>query len=345
MALPYVEIADSLKEGKVIPFLGAGVNFGTRPENERWHEHASNFLPSGAELSSYLARRIGFPSKDRHDLADLAKVASYFVDTSARRRLRERLQEIFVREYAPSAIHTYLAELALKSDQEIAAQPDKQKDPGTPLLIVTTNYDDLLEQAFKRLNRPYDLVVYPTDRQDIAASVLWWRHGTAEPEAVLPNSLYIDLEKTNVIYKMHGSIDREQKSMGSYVITEEDYIEFLSRMTTESAVPKQFMRYFRGRHFLFLGYGLGDWNLRVVLRNLRRVLPEDSATENAPARNRPNEDEEELTSWAIQHLPSELEKALWDARKVKIFDEDINQFVAGLRGEITDEGNEGSQNE
>jgi hypothetical protein len=342
---PYDEIADSLREGKVVPFLGAGVNFGSRPVNAEWKEPTSPFLPSGSELSTYLARRIGFPSKDKHDLADLAKVASYFVDTSARRRLRERLQNIFVREYQPASIHTYLAELALKSDEEIKAQPNDARNPGTPLLIVTTNYDDLLEQAFRALNRPYDLVVYPTDRKDIAASVLWWPHGAKEPEAVHPSHLCIDLKATNVIYKMHGSIDRDQLSMGSYVITEEDYIEFLSRMTTEAAVPKQFMRYFRERHFLFLGYGLADWNLRVVLRNLRKVLPNETDEAETAAQSLREEDDDELTSWAIQFRPSELEEALWRARKVKIYNEDINHFVARLRGEVNEEEEEGAEHE
>src|SRR5205823_762251 len=34
----------------------------------------------------------------------------------------------------------------------------------------------------------------------------------------------------------------------------------------QTAVPAQFMRHFSMRHFLFLGYGLRDWNLRVVLK-------------------------------------------------------------------------------
>ena len=327
---PYLEIADSLREGKVIPFLGAGVNFGTRPADAAWDERASTFLPSGAELSRYLAHRANFPSDDLRERGDLAKVASYFVDTIARSGLRLRLQGIFAREYAPTPIHVYLAELARKSPEAIAEQPN---DPGAALLIVTTNYDDLLERAFQQLNRPYDLVIYPTDRNDIAASVLWWPHGALEPEAVLPNQLCIDLKTTNVIYKMHGSVDQGKRSMDSFVITEEDYIEFLSRMTTNSAVPAQFMRYFRERHFLFLGYGLGDWNLRVVLRNLHNVLPSETTEADGVVQPRVEEGEGDLTSWAIQSQPSELEEALWRARKVRIYNQDINHFVEGLREE------------
>src|SRR5258705_9326291 len=258
---PYGEIVDLLETGQVIPFLGAGVNFGCRkPPTAKWDEKAPLFLPSGAELSRFLASKSNFPSLDEHDRTDLAKVASYFAETSARSRLRQRLHEVFDREFEPCQIHRYLAEL------------------NTPLLIVTTNYDDLTERAFINANRPYDLVIHPTDRKDVGASVLWWRYQATEPEPVPPNKLYIDLEKTTVIYKMHGTVDRQLKQWDSYVITEEDYVDFLSRMMGQTAVPAQFMRHFRTRHFLFMGYGLNDCNLRVALKNLRAVMPIEEIT-------------------------------------------------------------------
>ncbi|HKS27622.1 MAG TPA: SIR2 family protein [Pyrinomonadaceae bacterium] len=312
MPPPYGEIADLLKKGEVVPFLGAGVNFGARPApSAKWDEKESTFLPSGVELSRFLADISNFPAENDDEITDLAKVSSYFVETSARRRLRERLHDIFDRDFEPASIHNYLAEIGRNA----------------PLLIVTTNYDDLTEQAFNRLNLSYDLVVHPTDRKDVEASVLWWRHGAAEPEAVPPNQLFIDLKSTTVIYKMHGTVDRITSKWDSYVITEDDYIDFLSRMTGQTAVPAQFMRHFRTRHFLFLGYGLRDWNLRVVLKNLRTVLPTvDEASQSAD-----DDMEEELRSWAIQFRPSDLEMELWNARKVKIYDVDINEFVEKLR--------------
>lgn len=312
MPPPYGEIADLLKKGEVVPFLGAGVNFGTRPEpSAKWNEKDSNFLPSGVELSRFLADMSNFPSENEEETSDLAKVSSYFVETSARRRLRERLHEIFDRDCEPASIHNYLAEIGRNA----------------PLLIVTTNYDDLTERAFNRLSLPFDLVIHPTDRKDVEASILWWKHGAAEPEVVPPNQLFIDLKNTTVIYKMHGTVDRLTSKWDSYVITEDDYIDFLSRMTGQTAVPAQFMRHFRTRHFLFLGYGLRDWNLRVVMKNLRTVLP---AAEDA-AKQQEDDNEGELRSWAIQFNPSELETELWNAREVKIYDVDINEFVEKLR--------------
>ncbi len=155
---------------------------------------------------------------------------------------------------------------------------------------------------------------------------MWRQHGATDPVAVTPNQLFIDLSTTSVIYKMHGTVDRVQPKWDSYVITEEDYVDFLSRMTGQGAVPALFMRHFRTRPFLFLGYGLGDWNLRVVLKNLRSVV---RPTGNEAAAI--EEDEEDVRSWAIQFRPSDLEVELWSARDVKVYDVDINEFVRRLR--------------
>jgi len=184
------------------------------------------------------------------------------------------------------------------------------------MVIVVTNYDTLVEQAFRTADKPYDLVTYPTDQKDIAASVLWWPHGAPRPEATKANRLYIDLTKTTVIFKMHGSIVAENHAWDSFVITEEDYVEFLSRMTDNKAIPTILADHFRERSFLFLGYSLRDWNLRVVLKNMRKQLAK--ANNNKP-------------SWAIQYSPSELERKLWDKRGVTIFDVAIDDFVAKLK--------------
>jgi hypothetical protein len=199
------------------------------------------------------------------------------------------------------------------------------------LLVVTTNYDDLLEKAFRDAGCRFDLVVHPTDRRDVEASVLWQRHGEANATPEPPNSLCIDLKTTSVIYKIHGSVARsmpeaisaDDESTGpedQFVVTEEDYVDFLYRMTAQGAVPAQFIRHFRERHFLFLGYGLGDWNLRVILRNLRAARAGFGDTA-----------EDRHKTWAIQFRPSALERELWQAREVKIYNQDINLFVAGLR--------------
>jgi hypothetical protein len=66
------------------------------------------------------------------------------------------------------------------------------------------------------------------------------------------------------------------------------------------------------------------------LKNLKSAMARsesDSVTE-AP---RQSTTEEDLRSWAIQYRPSDLERMLWQARKVSIYDLGIDEFVDKMR--------------
>lgn len=307
---PYGIICNHLRKGDVIPFLGAGASLSGRPPDAKWDD--KRFLPSGKDLANLLAGEAEFPSSDPHDREDLAKVASYYLEQSDRKSLLERLHEIFNRPCQVGKVHLFLADIPV------------------PLLIVTTNYDDLVEQAFQTKGRPYHLVVHPTESKDLAASVLWWKPGATAPEAHPPATLPLSVTDTTIIYKMHGSIDRHDSKRDSFVISEEDYVDFLSRMTGKTAIPARFMMHFRPRRFLFLGYGLADWNLRVVLKNLKSVVARSDVDAAVEMRGQ-SAPEEDLRSWAIQYRPSDLERMLWQARKVSIYDMKIDEFVAKMR--------------
>jgi SIR2-like domain len=303
MEPPYAVILDRLRQGKVIPFFGAGASVTGRGPNDTWVE-ASPFLPSGAELSQLLARQVQFSAVSNHpeEAADLLKVSAYFEESSGRDVLREELHSVLARDCAPGPLH------------RLAASIEGLR------LLVTTNYDTLIERAFDAVKRPYDLVIYPKDSDDTAASIMHWPAGAAAPLTLSPDDLQIDLEKTTVIFKMHGSIDDRSgtPTYDNFVITEDDYIEFLARMTSGTAVPKNFLRHFRGRSFLFLGYSLSDWNMRIVLRNLGREF-EAQSQRSATTKH-----------WAIQRSPSELEKWLWRKRGVNVYEQDLQDFVDRL---------------
>jgi hypothetical protein len=309
---PYGIIWRGLREGKVIPFLGAGASLSGRPPQTEGDEKSGALLPTGRELAGWLADDCSFPSNQESDRADLAKVASYYQESGDRLSLINFLHEVFCKEYDPGHVHQFLADLQM------------------PLLIVTTNYDSLIERAFEAKGKPYHLVVHPTDRKDLAASVLWWKPGDAEPKAYPPQSLPLSLTDTTIIYKMHGSVYRQTKTWDSFVITEEDYVEFLARMIAQSAIPRRFLLHFLTCHFLFLGYGLNDWNLRVMLRNLKTTLV-SSETEAPEDRSDAPSADKGVRSWAVQHRPSELEQTLWEARRVRIYDMDIDVFVDKMR--------------
>jgi hypothetical protein len=295
---PYRFIRKALASGEVIPFLGAGASLGASVIGAGDGVDELVALPSGGELADRLALEGNFPKTEERNLPS---VAQYFEDVAAGRpALYEELRTIFTRQYTPSKVHGYLASL-----------------PG-PLLIVTTNYDDLMETAFREAGRPFDLVIHTTD-PGLGEQLLWWEEGADEPACVVPNKLDIDLETVSVVYKMHGAVDRLVAARDQYVITEDDYVDFLTRLIKQEAFPSIFAEPFQKRHFLFLGYGLRDWNFRVILNRVEKDL-----------RQGPETDADDLRSWAIDASPSLLETRLWQGRGVEIFKMTIDDFLDGL---------------
>jgi hypothetical protein len=296
---PYRFIRRCLESGEVIPFLGAGASLGaavTGSDSTAGEELAA--LPSGRELAERLALEGNFPKTEE---PNLASVAQYFEDVAAGRvALHEQLRTVFGRQYAPTRIHRYLADLE------------------RPLLVVTTNYDDLLETAFREAGRPFDLVIHTTD-PTLGEQLLWWEQGADEPELALAKSLDIDLDQVSVIYKMHGAVDRVVATRDQYVITEDDYVDFLSRLIKQKAFPSIFAEPFQERHFLFLGYGLRDWNLRVILNRVEKDLRQGAEVPRG-----------DIRSWAIDAAPSALETRLWQGRGVEIYGMAIDEFLDGL---------------
>ncbi|MDX2149740.1 MAG: SIR2 family protein [Bryobacteraceae bacterium] len=287
MEPPYEEILDGLQTGTVIPFLGAGASLSTRQPGAAWTSPQCEFLPSGWELAQYLDSRSGFPVEGSYDLS---RIAQYYGMVAGRGRLDHQLRQIFSRSYPPGSLHDYLTDF-----------------PN--LVIVTTNYDRLIEESYQRKGRPFHVVVY-----NMAQPVVMLKRAGSETwEACDPQRMPIQAGELPVVFKMHGSAIPEAKQAESYVITEDDYVEFLSRMTGETAIPTIFGEPFRGSSFLFLGYGLRDWNLRVILHRIWKGEPR------------------RMTSWAIQEKADDLDQKFWSRRDLLIFEMTIAAFLERMR--------------
>lgn len=289
---PFPQIREELEVGRVIPFLGAGASLGSRdPAEEPWEHERGETLPTAHELAVHLARKASFPDDEP---LDLPKVAQYFeVVAAGREPLNRTLRSIFDHDFPPTALHRYLAGIP------------------SPLLVITTNYDDLIERAFAE--KAHDLVVQTTDPA-AGERLLWRAHSSADFKVIQANRLDIDLDAVSVVYKIHGAVARNANHRDQFVITEDDYIDFLTQMTKRRAIPAIFAEPFQTRPFLFLGYGLNDWNLRVVLNRVSQNLRKRTS----------------IRSWAIQKSPSPLERRFWQERGVEVYDMPIEDFVAQL---------------
>ena len=319
------QILEELKNGRVIPFLGAGVNlcgFERTPGSaDLWEKNG--WLPNGSELSRHLAHRFAYndPTTDW----DLMRVSQYASVVSGGGPLYDELQKLFARDYPRTSLHTLLAKM-----------PAALRQGGCPAglpLIVTTNYDEVLESAFLLAGEPFDLVCYFIERENQRAKFWHLPHAsehfqkgagaaaldTAPWQVILPPNTYAELpvNQRTIILKIHGAVDRADKDQSSFVITEDDYIDFLSQMDFANPLPKMLAAMMKDTHFLFLGYGLRDWNLRVILQ---RIWGAQKRSYN---------------SWAIQLNPQTIDRKSWAKRNVDLLDMRLEEYVPLLEQAIT----------
>lgn len=295
----YRAVVKALVDGRVIPFLGAGVNLCGRPAGVPWRQ--GQYLPAGGELAAYLAQSFGYPDDEA---VDLVRVSQYVAVMNGSGPLYEGLHALFDADYPPTPLHQLLASLpgALRA---LGYPPRHQ-------LIVTTNYDDVLERAFRAAGELFDLVTYIAEGEERGKFL----HTPPEDEPVVidrPNEYRgLNLEQRSAILKIHGAVDRLNPERDSYIITEDHYIDYLTRTDISNLIPVMLAARLRKSHFLFLGYSLRDWNLRVILH---RIWGEQKLS---------------YKSWAIQLKPQTLDQEFWRKRDVDILDVRLEDYVASL---------------
>jgi hypothetical protein len=294
----YRILAKAIAEGRVVPLLGAGVNMCGRPGGVEWQR--GRYLPSGAELAAHLAGAFDFPPDE---LQDLLRVSQYIAVMTGSGPLYEELHQLLDADYQPTKVHTMLAAVPafLRSHGLVRYQ-----------LILTTNYDDALERAFRAAGEEFDLVSYVADGPH-RGKFLHVPPG-GEPRLIERPNEYRDLSlsKRTVILKIHGAVDRLDPERDSYVITEDHYIDYLTHTDLSNLVPAALAARLRRSHFLFLGYSLADWNLRVILHRIW------------------GEQELSYRSWAIQLDPKPIEEAFWQRRGVEILHASLEDYIDAL---------------
>jgi SIR2-like domain len=294
-------VARRITAGRVIPFLGAGVNLCGRPSSEAWQLGRFDFLPSGAELSYHLASSFKYPRKRA---ADLLRVAQFVILTAGQQPLYEELRKLFDGPYPPTQVHRLLAELPRRLRE--------QQLPVRYQLIITTNYDHVLERAFEEADEEYDVVTYEAIGRESGTFVHIAPDGTIRRVTAANEYTDVSTERRTVILKMHGAVDRLNENRDSFVITEDDYIAYLVHSDLRSLIPVKLLATMEKSHFLFLGYSLRDWNMRVILHRIWSERRLNSA------------------SWAIQLKPERLEKLLWQRRAVEILPYSLEEYIEKL---------------
>jgi tetratricopeptide (TPR) repeat protein len=288
------DVVRALLAGRLVPVLGAGVNLASRTGN------GDPAVPLGDELASHLATAFDCPP-DR--AGELTKVAQWVAVTQGVGPLYDALHAVFDRDYDPGPVHRFLASL-----------PPLFRERGLPQqLIATTNYDRALEQAFTDAGERVDVVSYISLGRDRGKFLHRSSDGSVSV-IHLPNSYAgVPLDTRPVILKIHGEVDRAPARDGeSFVVSEDDYIAYLVETGIGGVLPVTLAARLRRSHFLFLGYGLLDWSLRVFLQ---RLWPDDQAG---------------YRSWAVQPGAGSLEREFWRRHGVELVDAGLDEYVLPL---------------
>jgi hypothetical protein len=228
------KLLEKVKIGDCILFLGASIH--APPPDDSKYVYPEEHRPSmGGELSKLLATECNFESKLQNESPyDLQRVSLCYEYTNdlGRDNLIKSLRKYLANNKKPSPALAMLARLPFK-------------------IIVTTNYDHLLETAFSKSGKEPKKIIY-------------------NPSSIVPTKdITDDLDPQRpVLFKIHGDLDEPP----SIVITDEDYITFVQRMSDRAPyhpVPEIVAYYMKRWPTLFIGYSLRDYNLRLLLRTLR----------------------------------------------------------------------------
>ena len=268
----FAEVAEALLAGRLIPVLGS----------------------EASALADHLAHRFDYP-EEAHDLTRVAQFVSL---TRGAGPLHDELQSLLGASTAPTSVHRFFAVL-----------PPLLRERGLPhQLLVTTSYDLALEQALLDADEEFDVVSYIASGHDRGRFA--HRAPSGETHVIdLPNTYAteLSLDRRTVILKLHGGLDQDR-----VVVTEDDYIGYFVGGDVGGAIPVGLAARLRRSHFLFLGYGMREWNLRLVLD---RMAGGEAIS---------------YRSWAVQPEARPLERQFWRTRDVDLLEQALDDYVESL---------------
>jgi len=238
----------------VIPILGAGVTFYEKYTGLTVEEIAKR-------IREEIVPTLSFDENTPPDLQRVAQCAR----NSSQDRLRDHLQKVFTEPQEPNDIHNQLAKWMAR------------RGSGNGLRIVlTTNYDCLLERAMEIEKSAYIVLSYSEPRPFFGGGKLLIERFL--PDQV-PEQLTLDttddyteemdarrlLREYPTIIKLHGST---RSPDSTFFITEAQYLRMLTVSRSEQPMDQLMSpvrSVLRGARYVCIGYSLQDPHVRAFL--------------------------------------------------------------------------------
>lgn len=262
-------------------------------------------LPLGADIARDWATKHNYPLDDSYDLARVSQFIAVTHDAVfPKENIVERLQQCAAPDFSTEGEpHDVLAELPLKT-------------------YLTTNYDDFMVRALRARHR------------DPNVESCRWNEYVRNGDSLFSDPVYKPTVANPLVFHLHGKWD----DLGSIVLTEDDYLDFLVSLWSDHAqfgkgsmahqlglVPPVIRDALTTSSLLFIGYRLQDWDFRVLHRGLLARLPAGlqrlSVTVQLPPTDGP------MSDLAKTYLSKYFETQM----KVRVFWGTAAQFAAELR--------------
>lgn len=199
-----LNIQRASRENRLVIFVGAGVSMNSS-------------VPSWNQLINRMKAEL--PNEFSEETNAL-KIAQIYKDSRGHKEYMDKVKDILLYNKAvPNPLHKSI--LALN-----------------PCHIITTNYDDLIEQELSKEFLQYHII---REDKDI-------------PQMACPNTLV----------KMHGDYVTD-----NIVLTEDDYYNYKENFPLTRAFVQSL---FASKLILFVGFSFADLNLKFILNELKNIL-------------------------------------------------------------------------
>ncbi len=322
----YEDITKSLENGNLIFFLGAGINLYGNFSYSSDYSTVRKDLASEIQINEYLHKfynnenLMGFPCVVCHEPLAHRPMECPIRDKYGQSPEGEdcplfRIQKLeiaknvnrylsqYEHSYNPN-VHINASNFILKHNEKNFNEIhdfiakyftcDRRKNKSTPNLIVTTNYDCALENAFEKAfenkEQKFYVILYVANRTSLNSGKFVYKCSDEDQYKPFENLNNIDNNKRNeaqnkykeifnkypVIIKLFGSVEENSidsdENFPGIVLTEEDHINYLRHkgkvIPLEQLLPSCIKEALSQKNILFLGYNPIDEDLRVILNRL-----------------------------------------------------------------------------
>ena len=298
----------NIEDGECTPILGPRVH-------GRW-------LLTPNEIARLWSAQHKYPFPDKGNLARVAQyLASYHGARFPRRELlstlKDHLVEQLPQELKPAGRIGRLTLTQLIHDvgwQELVADdPNEAHRVLASLdlpLYLTTNPDSFMVEALAARG------AHP-----VREFCRWDEHLDQMPSHLGQEEDYEPTPKAPLVYHLLGN----DETRDSLVLTEDDYLRFLVRITAEQdRIPSIIPEALSSSSLLFVGYSLYDWEFRVLMHGLVANLDQRLGFKHVAVQL----DFAEVND--TEAVRDFVEKYFQDAR-IGLFLGDTAQFIAELR--------------